>query len=115
MENFSQDLELEGNIKLAESGVHIEEADNSGFRSESTSAETKSSDELHTLDEPVSATIVSFPWFHSCQKRDLMRIWTKLRIVINPIKPVAAEADKRKEIRNWDLWGPFFFCLMLAR
>lgn len=34
--------------------------------------------------------------------------------MLNPIKPVADTADKRKEIRNWDLWGPFFFCLMLA-
>ncbi len=48
------------------------------------------------------------------QKRDLRRIGQKLRIVLNPIKPVADTADKRKEIRNWDLWGPFFFCLMLA-
>ena len=22
--------------------------------------------------------------------------------------------QKRREIRNWDLWGPFFFCLILA-
>ena len=43
-----------------------------------------------------------------------MRIWQKLRIVLNPIKPVSDEVDKRKEIRNWDLWGPFFFCLILA-
>lgn len=34
--------------------------------------------------------------------------------MLNPVKPVADTADKRKEIRNWDLWGPFFFCLMLA-
>ena len=41
------------------------------------------------------------------------RIWQKLRIVINPFAKVDTE-EKRKEIRNWDLWGPFFFCLMLA-
>ena len=46
-------------------------------------------------------------------KRDLMRIWEKLRIVINPMSKVDTE-EKRREIRNWDLWGPFFFCLMLA-
>jgi len=33
--------------------------------------------------------------------------------VINPFKQVE-DTDKRKEIRNWDLWGPFFFCLILA-
>ena len=42
-----------------------------------------------------------------------MRIWSKLKIVINPIAKVDTD-EKRKEIRNWDLWGPFFFCLMLA-
>ena len=42
-----------------------------------------------------------------------MRIWQKLRVVINPFKPVES-VEKRKEIRNWDLWGPFIFCLMLA-
>ena len=51
------------------------------------------------------------------QKRDLDRIWQKLRIVVNPFRKDQGgpdEANKRKEIRNWDLWGPFFFCLMLA-
>ena len=42
-----------------------------------------------------------------------MRIWQKLRIVINPFSKDDTE-QKRKEIRNWDLWGPFFFCLILA-
>ena len=22
--------------------------------------------------------------------------------------------QRRKEVRNWDLWGPFIFCLILA-
>eukprot|EP00347_Sterkiella_histriomuscorum_P006249 403353491 len=58
---------------------------------------------LNTLDEPVCETI----------KRDLAKIWYKLRVVINPITPFLSD-DKKKEIRNWDLWGPFIFCLMLA-
>jgi len=57
----------------------------------------------NTLDEPVSETI----------KRDLMNIWQKLRVVINPFQEVEAQ-EKKREIRNWDLWGPFFFCLTLA-
>ena len=32
---------------------------------------------------------------------------------MNPFSKVDNE-QKRREIRNWDLWGPFFFCLMLA-
>ena len=51
--------------------------------------------------------------FSSIQKRDLTRVWEKLRIVMNPFSKVDNE-QKRREIRNWDLWGPFFFCLMLA-
>ena len=42
-----------------------------------------------------------------------MRIWQKLKIVMNPFVKIDNE-EKRREIRNWDLWGPFFFCLMLA-
>ena len=37
--------------------------------------------------------------------------------MVNPFRKENAgvdDANKRKEIRNWDLWGPFFFCLMLA-
>lgn len=96
----------EANEELA--GVDIEM--NNGFQSEvATNASTVNNaddaEQGSTLDEPVSVTI----------KRDLMRIWQKLRIVINPIRPVYhGSGDKRKEIRNWDLWGPFFFCLMLA-
>ena len=32
---------------------------------------------------------------------------------MNPFAKVDNE-EKRREIRNWDLWGPFLFCLMLA-
>ena len=71
-----------------------------------------------TLDEPVSETIVS-DILLTMQKRDLMRIYNKLRIVINPFElgfsnqPDNIE-EKRREVRNWDLWGPFFFCLLLS-
>ena len=64
---------------------------------------------LNTLDEPVSDTI----------KRDLMRIYSKLKIVVNPLQlGLKGQQDnieeKRKEVRNWDLWGPFVFCLLLS-
>ena len=109
--------DLEGNIKLDtfdQQSADVEEAKNNyGFQPEtnesrpssaaSSNISERNGDVLSTLDEPVSETI----------KRDLTRIWEKLRIVINPIAKVDTE-EKRKEIRNWDLWGPFFFCLMLA-
>lgn len=53
------------------------------------------------------------------QKRDLLRIYSKLKIVVNPLQlglgnqPDNIE-EKRKEVRNWDLWGPFIFTLILS-
>mmetsp|Transcript_28065 Transcript_28065/g.44514 ORF Transcript_28065/g.44514 Transcript_28065/m.44514 type:complete len:200 (+) Transcript_28065:44-643(+) len=55
-------------------------------------------DEQGTLDEPVSATIL----------RDLRRIGIRLRHVLIP------NTATESELRNWDLWGPLIFCLMLA-
>uniref|UniRef100_A0A7S4KEV4 Protein YIPF n=1 Tax=Guillardia theta TaxID=55529 RepID=A0A7S4KEV4_GUITH len=51
-----------------------------------------------TLDEPVLDTV----------KRDLGMVWTKLTKVMMPSR------DTRDELRNWDLWGPLFLCLILA-
>jgi len=48
-----------------------------------------------------------------------MRIYSKLRIVVNPMQlglgkqPDNIE-EKRREVRNWDLWGPFLFTLILS-
>ena len=51
-----------------------------------------------TLDEAVSVTIL----------RDLRRIGIRLRHVLLP------NSSTESELRNWDLWGPLIFCLMLA-
>ena len=55
---------------------------------------------INTLNEPITYTL----------KRDLIRIWNKLRIVIFP----KSDQQKEKELRHWDLWGPFLFCISLA-
>jgi hypothetical protein len=50
--------------------------------------------DLHTLDEPVCETIVSHHFTlpnYSMKKRDLSKIWLKLRIVINPLTPMFNE------------------------
>jgi len=52
---------------------------------------------LDTLDEPVSVTIM----------RDLKMVAIKLKHVMIP-------KDTAKELRNWDLWGPLILCLLLA-
>ena len=42
--------------------------------------------------------------------RDLTRIYSKLKVVA---LPVSSEA-KHKELKQWDLWGPFIICLLLG-
>jgi len=42
--------------------------------------------------------------------RDLNRVYAKLKIVA---LPVSSEA-KHKELKQWDLWGPFIICLLLG-
>ena len=55
---------------------------------------------LSTLDEPVSVTIM----------RDLRAIGEKLKYVMLP----TSRHDKMRGLRDWDLWGPFFLCIILS-
>ncbi|EKM58334.1 uncharacterized protein PHACADRAFT_252582 [Phanerochaete carnosa HHB-10118-sp] len=55
---------------------------------------------VDTLDEPVTTTI----------GRDLLSIYTKLVQVLYPPRGGAS----REVLRDWDLWGPFLFCLTLG-
>lgn len=54
-----------------------------------------------TLTEPVYVTL----------KRDVVRVATNLKQVVfpNPYRE-----DPGKALRDWDLWGPFFFIIFLA-
>ncbi|KAK4784181.1 hypothetical protein SAY86_018549 [Trapa natans] len=54
-----------------------------------------------TLTEPVWDTV----------KRDLLRIVSNLKLVVfpNPFRD-----DPGKALRDWDLWGPFFFIVFLG-
>lgn len=55
----------------------------------------------NTLTEPVWDTV----------KRDLTRIVSNLKLVVfpNPFRE-----DPGKALRDWDLWGPFFFIVFLG-
>ncbi|XP_022869618.1 4-O-methyl-glucuronoyl methylesterase 1-like [Olea europaea var. sylvestris] len=55
----------------------------------------------NTLTEPVWDTV----------KRDLSRIVSNLKLVVfpNPFRE-----DPGKALRDWDLWGPFFFIVFLG-
>ena len=54
----------------------------------------------NSLNEPIMTSLT----------RDLNRIYGKLKVVA---LPVASEA-KNKELKQWDLWGPFIICLLLG-
>ena len=54
-----------------------------------------------SLTEPVCTTI----------GRDFKMIWTKLTYVMIPRKVVNERAHA---LRDWDLWGPLFLCLVLS-
>ena len=56
--------------------------------------------EINTLTEPISVTVY----------RDLKSIGEKLRYVMLPV----SRTDKMQGLRDWDLWGPFFLCIILS-
>jgi hypothetical protein len=44
------------------------------------------------------------------QWRDLKQIGIRARYVIVPL----GDTSSRKELKNWDLWGPLVLCIVLA-
>jgi len=62
--------------------------------------EDNKSPDYNTLNESVWTTL----------QRDLVRIKNKLFVVIVPF----TSKEKEKELRHWDLWGPFLFCLLFG-
>ena len=54
----------------------------------------------NSLNEPIMTSI----------SRDLNRIYLKLKVVALPINT----EQKNKELKQWDLWGPFIICLLLG-
>ncbi|GJP56179.1 hypothetical protein CLOM_g15229 [Closterium sp. NIES-68] len=55
----------------------------------------------NTLNEPVMVTL----------KRDVWRVIHNLR---NVVLPIGRGEGAHSSIRDWDLWGPFFFIIFLA-
>ena len=54
----------------------------------------------NSLNEPILTSLM----------RDLNRIYSKLKVVALPVSSDA----KNKELKQWDLWGPFIICLLLG-
>jgi len=61
-------------------------------------------DVKNTLDERVVDTL----------KRDLYRIYIKLRYVIIPKFNRSSDEDTNTHLKNWDLYGPLLFTLLLC-
>mmetsp|Transcript_19434 Transcript_19434/g.54105 ORF Transcript_19434/g.54105 Transcript_19434/m.54105 type:complete len:208 (-) Transcript_19434:47-670(-) len=61
-----------------------------------------SSPTQNTIDEPVWDTV----------KRDLARVWYNIKVVLLP--GYAQAAGNTKALKDWDLWGPLLFTLILA-
>ena len=58
------------------------------------------SENQHVLEESICTTIT----------KDLKSIFTKTRYAMIPF----SSEDRVHELRNWDLWGPLIFCLVLT-
>ena len=61
----------------------------------------KNYENKNTLNEPITDTIL----------RDLNSIYLKLKFVINPF---INQNIKSKHIKQWDLWGPLLFTILLS-
>ena len=72
----------------------------SQFQEDEKNNETTIESNRMTLDEPVLDSL----------KRDLFRIYNKLKHVITP----RLTSRKIEELYNWDLWGPLIFCFLLC-
>ncbi|EAS02380.2 terbinafine resistance locus protein Yip1 (macronuclear) [Tetrahymena thermophila SB210] len=71
-----------------------------GFEQYADYFDTSPDAQYDTLDEPVSKTI----------GRDLKMIGHKLKYVLLP----RFREETGKSLREWDLWGPLLFCLILS-
>jgi hypothetical protein len=76
-------------------------SDNNTASISSSDYVTPLNDKLDTLDESISSTIF----------RDLKLIYYKLKYVMNPFSP---SDQRKKHIRQWDLWGPLLFITFLS-
>jgi len=88
--------------KIDETNYQLPVNNNPGLFNQPKKEEENDSIESNkmTLDEPVLESL----------KRDLFRIYNKLKHVITP----RLTSRKIEELYNWDLWGPLIFCFLLC-
>ena len=67
-------------------------------------------DKQEFMQEQLKFDSLTEPVWHTI-KRDLLMIWTKLTYVMFPRKVIN---ERAAALRDWDLWGPLFLCLLLS-
>ena len=66
--------------------------------------------EYDTLNEPICTSLVSINYIICTKKREFVRIWNKTQYSILP----RCFPSKGANLRQWDLWGPLFYSLLLS-
>ena len=87
--------------KKKETSTVIQAPTNIKSENQKNNYDPKFSSRKNTLNESILTTI----------KRDLSLIYTKMKYVVNPF---ISKELKNNHIRQWDLWGPLLFNMLLA-
>lgn len=111
-DNTSSEIKVEspfedGKINInIDSENKIQSINNNNNQSNELKESNKNQDEdvKNTLDEPVIDTL----------KRDLYKIYIKLRYVIIPKFNKSADEQTNTQLKDWDLYGPLLFTLLLC-
>lgn len=88
--NYTEDIK---SSLLNDNIANITENGNTGL-------EYSENGEYDTLNESICTSI----------KREFIRIWNKLQFAVIP----RFSSTKQQNLRQWDLWGPLFFTILLS-
>ena len=97
--NSSTKEENNSNSNISDNKVEISE--NHFLKNNDNNYSSNNNLSKESLDEAIITTIY----------RDLYSVYIKLILVINPL---TSDEVKKKNIRQWDLWGPLLFTVFLA-
>ena len=97
--NSSTKEENNSNSNISDNKVEISE--NHFLKNNDNNYSSNNNFSKESLDEAIITTIY----------RDLYSVYIKLILVINPL---TSDEVKKKNIRQWDLWGPLLFTVFLA-
>eukprot|EP01016_Furgasonia_blochmanni_P037913 TRINITY_DN4518_c0_g3_i3.p1 TRINITY_DN4518_c0_g3~~TRINITY_DN4518_c0_g3_i3.p1 ORF type:complete len:268 (+),score=31.06 TRINITY_DN4518_c0_g3_i3:200-1003(+) len=90
------------NVKIADDRGYYPEAGEPAVlqRTDSLAVDEQAIANAATLDEPISQTL----------RRDIVMIGRKIKHVLWP----NTNRERFESLKDWDLWGPLIFCLLLG-